>query len=462
MIPRTRIRTAVTATFGTLAGLLALTAAPAAHAASCATPQWSSSPTANTSALQSAITQCSGSSSSPGLIDLTVNNGVSTAVITSVNLASNIVLKLEKGFTLKGSPGQPSGGAMLTGSGLGNVTITGTGAIDGDGQSYWTSAVGQNNTARPKLIALTGSNLQIGSNFTDAGKPQAIVAFPSTSNDPGNALIIRNSPKEQLVIESGSKNVTIDGVWIYANPNRNANGDDLAPNTDAIDIIGTQTATIRNCLLDTGDDDIAIKSNAGGAATSNVTISHCVVGGGHGISIGGQEAAGHTLASPGVSQVTVDTVQFSGTDFGYRIKTDQTAKDSGATTGVNYRNTCMRNVQQPFLFTYAYASGTGGDLPIIANVGIDNVIATATKTQGAIVGLSNSLIGVPKSGDTGIRITNSQITGGNAFTVSNGELQVGGHSSVTTSIGSNGQVVPITDTGATLACPASITIPAQL
>ncbi|MCP1120399.1 glycoside hydrolase family 28 protein [Robbsia andropogonis] len=432
-----------------------------AQAATC-TPQWSSSSSTNTTNLQNAINKCVGTSGSPGLIDLTTNNGVSTAVITTVNLASNIVLKIESGFTLKGSPSQPSSGAMLVGNNVSNVTITGTGAIDGDGQTYWSAAVGQDNTARPKLIAITGSNLQVGSNFTDTGKAQSIVTFPSASNATGNALIIRNSPKEQLVIESGSKNVTIDGVWIYANPNRNASGDNLAPNTDAIDIIGTQTATIKNCLLDTGDDDIAIKSNAGAAATSNVNISNCVVGGGHGISIGGQEAAGNTIANPGVSQVTVDTVQFSGTDYGYRIKTDQTAKDSGATTGVTYRNTCMRNVQQPFLFTYTYASGTGGNLPIIANVSIDNVIATASKTQGAIVGLSNSLMGVPTTDNNGIRITNSKITGGNAFSVTNGELQVGSHSTVTTSIGSNGQVVPITDTGSTLSCPSSITIPAQI
>lgn len=446
-----------------LSASAALAVQASAQAATC-TPQWSSSASTNTTNLQNAIQQCaaSGTSSSPGLVDLASNNGISTAVITSVNLASNIVLKLEKGFTLKGSPAQPSSGAMLTGSNLSNLTITGTGAIDGDGQDYWPAAVGQNNTARPKLIAITGSNLQIGSNFTDAGKSQSIVAFPSSSNATGSALIIRNSPKEQLVIESGSKNVTIDGVWIYANPNRNASGDDLAPNTDAIDIIGTQTATIKNCLLDTGDDDIAIKSNAGGAATSSVNVSHCVVGGGHGISIGGQEAAGTTLAKPGVSQVTVDTMQFSGTDYGYRIKTDQTAKDSGATTGVTYRNTCMRNVQQPFLFTYAYASGTGGALPIIANVTIDNVIATATKQQGAIIGLSDSLMGVPKSGDTGISITNSQISGGKAFSVTDGELQLGSHSSATTSTGSNGQVVGIPDTGATLSCPSSITIPAQI
>jgi polygalacturonase len=446
-----------------LSTFAALVAPLHAQAKTC-TPQWSSSSSTNTTNLQNAINQCAsaGTSSSPSLVDLTSNNSVSTAVITSVTLASNIVLKLEDGFTLKGSPSQPSDSAMLTGSKLSNVTITGTGAIDGDGEAYWPAAVGKNNTARPKLISISGSHLQFGSNFTNTGKSQSLVNFPTSSNSTSKALIIRNSPKEQLVIESGSKNVTIDGVWIYANPNRNSSGYDLAPNTDAIDIIGTQTAVIKNCLLDTGDDDIAIKSTGSGGITTNVNISQCVVGGGHGISIGGQEAAGHTIANPGVSQVTVDTVEFSGTDFGYRIKTDQTTEDSGATTGVTYRNTCMRNVQQPFLFTYAYASGTGGDLPIIANVSIDNVIATATKTQGAIVGLSNSLMGEPTSDNTGIRVTNSQITGGNAFSVLDGELQVGSHSTVTTSTSTNGQVVPIQDTGATLSCPSSIKIPAQI
>ncbi|MEX3959381.1 glycoside hydrolase family 28 protein [Trinickia sp. EG282A] len=435
---------------------------PSAHAATCSTPQWTSSADTNTANLQAAINKCAGANGSVGLVDLTANNGISTAVITTVNLASNLVLKLEKGFTLKGSPSQPSDSAMLVGDKVDNLTITGTGAIDGDGQAYWPSAVGKSNTARPKLIKITGTNIKVGSNFTDAGQPQSIVTFPTSTNDPTNALIIRNSPKEQLVIESGSSNVTIDGVWIYANPAKNSSGQNLAPNTDAIDIIGTQTANIRNCLLDTGDDDVAIKSNAGSVATSNVNINHCVVGGGHGISIGGQEAAGNTIAKPGVSQVTVDTVQFFKTDYGYRIKTDETTKDSGATTGVKYLNTCMSSVVQPFLFTYAYASGTGGMPPIIANVTINNVIATGATTQGAIVGLANDLMGEPTSADKGIQMINTSITGGSKFTVGYGELQLGNHSTVSTEIKTNGQVVPISDTGPTVQCPSSIIIPKQI
>lgn len=440
-------------------GLLASLAWQAPADAATCTPQWSSSISENTTNLQNAIKQCSGSSGD--LVDLTSNNGISTAVITTVNLASNMVLKVESGFTLQGTTGLSASGAVLVGDKVSNVTITGTGTIDGDGAAYWASAVGQDNTARPKLIQISGTNIHIGSNFSDDGSAQALVSFPTETNDITNTLKIRNSPKEQLVIESGSANVTIDGVWIYANPNKNSSGKNLAPNTDGIDIIGTDTATIKNCLIDTGDDDIAIKSMAGEATTSNVTVSDCVVGGGHGISVGGQEAAGNTIAKPGVSQVTVSDIWFKGTDYGYRIKTDQTAADSGATTGVKYSNTCMVSVAQPFLFTYDYASGTGGNLPIIANVTIDNVIATATEAQGAIVGLSSSLMGVPSTGNTGISLTNSKITGGSAFTVNYGELQVGKNSTLTTKSGTDGQIVPIQDTGATLSCPSSVVIPAQ-
>lgn len=430
-----------------------------AHATTC-TPQWSNSTTTNTTNLQHAIDQCSAAGG--GLVDLRPNNGVSTAVITSVNLASDIVLKLEKGFTLKGTTGLSPNSAVLMGKNVDHLTITGTGAIDGDGAAYWASAVGQNNTARPKLILIKGTNIQIGSNFTDTGAPQALAKFPSSRNDTSNTLIIRNSPKEQLVIDSGSKNVTIDGVWIYANPARNSKGQDLAPNTDAIDIIGTKFALIQNCVLDTGDDDIAIKSNNGDATTSNIAVTNCVVGGGHGISIGGQEAAGHTIADAGVSTVTVSNIQFNGTDYGYRIKTDLTKKDSGATNDVDYSDTCMSNVGQPFLFTYAYASGNGGMPPIISNITIDNIVATAKTSQGAIVGVSSDLIGRPSTDDTGIRMTNTRISGGTKFKVTYGELQLGSHSLVNTADGTSGQVVLIKDAGPTVKCPEQIVIPTQI
>ena len=430
-----------------------------AHAA-CTAPVLNGTPAANTTNLQNAITQCS--QSGGGLIALTGNNKASPAVINTVNLASNIILKIDQDYVLKGNSGIAATSAVLVGKDIDNVTITGTGTIDGDGAAYWGPAVGQNDTPRPKLIKIKGSHINVGSNFTDGGKPQSLVKFPSTNNDISQTLKIRNSPKEQLVFEAGSSNIVVDGVWIYANPNRDSNGNDLAPNTDGIDIVGTATANISNCLIDTGDDDIAIKSNAGGPATTNVTISGCVIGGGHGISIGGQEAAGHTIAQPGVSAVTVSNIQFKGTDYGYRIKTDQSPTNSGATTGVKYSNTCMQGVGHAFLFTYLYSTATGGTLPIIANITIDNVIGSTTKSLGDIIGLSNSLMGVVHTGDTGIRMTNTKLSGPKPFGVTNGTLQLGGNSAVATQLNTSGQRVTISDSGATWSCPGSIVIPTQI
>jgi polygalacturonase len=436
-----------------------------AHA-TCADLQLGGSAAANTSSLQAAVDRCS--KATDHLITLTGDNRASPAVINTVNLASNIVLKIGRDFILQGNTGIPVTSAVLVGKDVVNVTITGTGTIDGNGASYWQDAIGQNDTPRPKLIKIKGSNIWVGSNFSDAGGGaiQPLVKFPSDSNDISQTLKIRNSPKEQLVFEAGSQNVHVDGVWIYANPNRNSAGKNLAPNTDAIDIVGTKTATITNCLLDTGDDNIAIKSNLNGPATSGVKISACVIGAGHGISIGGQEAAGHTIANPGVSDVTVSNIHFKGTDFGYRIKTDQSTTNSGATTGVKYSNTCMQNVGSAFLFTYLYTSATGGTPPIIANVTIDNVRGTVSKSQGDIIGLSGQLMGVVKMDDTGIRMTNTNLSGGKPFNVQSGTLQLGGNSlktnPPTVTANTNGQIVPLTDAGATVVCPGSIVIPPQV
>lgn len=430
-----------------------------AHAA-CTAPVLNGSAAANTTNLQNAINQCS--QSGGGLIALTGNNKASPAIINTVNLASNIILKIDQDFVLKGSTNIPASSAVLVGKDVDNVTITGTGTIDGNGAAYWAAAVGKNDTARPKLIKIKGSHIRVGANFTDSGASQSLVKFPSANNDITKTLKIRNSPKEQLEFEAGSANVVVDGVWIYANPGRNNNGDQLAPNTDGIDIVGTATATISNCLIDTGDDDIAIKSNVGEPASSNVTISGCVIGGGHGISIGGQEAAGHTIAKPGVSGVTVSNIQFKETDYGYRIKTDQSTTNSGATTGVKYSNTCMQNVGHAFLFTYLYTTATGGTAPIIANITIDNVIGTTSKSLGDIIGLPSSLMGVVHTGDTGIRMTNTKLSGPKPFGITNGTLQLGTNSAVATQLNDNGQRVPISDSGASWSCPSSIVIPGQI
>jgi polygalacturonase len=462
-------------TVAVVSGVL-LMANPVLAAQTVCAPKWVGVESTDTSLLQTAIKTCSaaGTASLPGLVDLAPNGSITKAQIKSVKLASNIVIKVEPGFVLQGpnpadvdytGTASSTPPAMLTGSGLSNVTITGSGVIDGNGAGYWTifnQGGSFENQDRQKMISISGSVIRLGANFDDTGQPHPTVTFPTSSDSTANALTVRNSPKEHVAIESGSSNVVIDGVWIYAPTGRanlgSGSNKNVAPNTDGIDIIGTATATVRNCLVDTGDDDVAIKSNAGSSTTSNVTVQACVFGGGHGLSIGGQEASG-------VSTVNVADVWFKGTDFGFRIKTDNSSEDSGITIGVSYQNACMLGVGEPLLFTYNYnGSSSGGHPPTIENVTVSNLIATSASTAGvsatlgAIDGLTDDLM------NRNIVVTQTRITGSGAapFLVTFGTLVLGSTSTVATSTGSKGTVMRTTDTAPTMSCPASITVPKQL
>ena len=64
-----------------------------------------------------------------------------------------------------------------------------------------------------------------------------------------------------------------------------------ARNSDGIDPSSSTNVTIAHCLIDTGDDNVAIK--AGGAGpTTHVTIAHNRFWNGHGMSIGSDTNGG--------------------------------------------------------------------------------------------------------------------------------------------------------------------------
>lgn len=474
--------------------LLTLTGPAAAQTAQpVCQPAWSDSEAANTDALQTAIDTCSakGTAAVPGLVRLGVQGDRRIAQIRAVTLKSNIVLKVEAGFTLLGPLPAEVGYTgidastpplMIQGKGLTNVTITGTGTIDGNGQAYWdifNRGGDYTNQSRPgKLVDLTGAKLKVGSNFDDLGQPAAIIAYPNPRNDGARALKIRNAPQVHLELESTSSDAIIDGVWITAPVERADLGTGLrknvAPNTDGIDLVGVNNdlktfVIVQNCLIDTGDDNIALKSNKANQPLTNVIIRHCVFGGGHGLSIGGQETGG-------VMNVDVSDVYFNGTDFGLKVKTDNTAKDTGVTQGLTYRNVCMANVAEPIQLTFRYtiATSPGGAAPVIKDVRFDNVVA---RDAGSVTG-QKVLLGEITGLDPGvgpfsplalvggnIMITNSALSGPDGvtpFTVTDGALILGTRSAVSVTTGLNGTVTRVADTGPTITCPDRIIIPPQI
>jgi polygalacturonase len=94
----------------------------------------------------------------------------------------------------------------------------------------------------------------------------------------------------------------------------------VAQNSDALDLESCRRAIIRDCVFDTGDDGICIKSglNAAGrrigVPTEDVLVENCVVYHAHGGFTIGSEMSG------GVRNLRVNNCFFMGTDTGLRFK----------------------------------------------------------------------------------------------------------------------------------------------
>ena len=89
-----------------------------------------------------------------------------------------------------------------------------------------------------------------------------------------------------------------------------------------------------------GDDDFTC-----GGGTSDVLITNCTYGYGHGVSIG-------SGTSGGVSNITVINCTFNNTELGIRIKSDRDR--GGFVHNLSYLNLRMTNVECPILIYGSY------------------------------------------------------------------------------------------------------------
>ena len=112
-----------------------------------------------------------------------------------------------------------------------------------------------------------------------------------------------------IAFKNGGGNITIQGITI------NTSG--TSPNTDGIDLIGTN-CLVQNCSISDGDDNIALGTSSSGVPSSDTVITNCAFGSGHGVSIGSNTAGG-------VSNLTVIRCTFNGTDYGIRMKSNDPA-----------------------------------------------------------------------------------------------------------------------------------------
>ena len=125
-------------------------------------------------------------------------------------------------------------------------------------------------------------------------------------------------------------------------------------NGDGIDVDSTSNVLIEDCIFNTGDDCVALKSGmdadgrAVGIPTVNVTVRNTHFFQGHGCSIGSD-------MSGGISNAVFENLVFNGTHSGVRIK-DQRGR-GGYVRNITYRNATMDGVESVLRINQFYHGG---------------------------------------------------------------------------------------------------------
>jgi hypothetical protein len=304
-------------------------------------------------------------------------------------LDSNAVLLGSQGFNdYRTAEGKVAG--LINADHLSNVTLCGEGAIDGAGEPWWPAVreAKRNGTAEPRR------------------RPK-MVNFSHCQGLTVRDVTLRNSPSFHLV-PTDCNDVLIDHVTIKAPGN--------SPNTDAIDPGPCRNLRIVNCILDVGDDNVAIKAGhpvpGQDFCCEDMIISNCTCLHGHGISIGSETAGG-------VSNLVVIDCTFDGTVSGIRIKTAR--GKGGQVENVLYKNLTMNNVTRPIDIACYYpkvpktdtARAGGAGTPSYHDIRIENLSGTCPQSVGLIVGLPESLVrnvtltGVHLKTETGLLVKNA-------------------------------------------------------
>jgi polygalacturonase len=324
----------------------------------------------NTAAIQKAINTAESASGGKVLIPAGVY------LCGPLQFGSSLDLQIDSGAVLKFLPfdrypgGTSAGTDFISGSNLHDIAITGKGAIDGQGSPWWPYAKVKG-ARRPRMIALKECERILIENVT-----------------------LMNSPMFHIAISGRSSNVTVSGVIVRAP----ASDDSVDPshNTDACDVSGSNIL-IKNCDISTGDDNFTC-----GGGTSNVHITGCKYGYGHGLSIG-------SYTRGGVDNFLIENCSFTNTEAGIRIKSDRGR--GGLVQNLTYRNLQMTNVGIPILIYAAYmapereyrnlqkltpeiaagypAASVSDLTPVYKNIRFENITATAErgKRAGLIWGL---------------------------------------------------------------------------
>lgn len=275
-----------------------------------------------------------------------------------------------------------------------NIAITGTGTLDGQGKAGFWKWHGN---------ARYGGDVKIKSQRADRDKLYD--------------MMTRNVPLEQRVFGEGHwlrpqfiqpykcKNVLIEGVKIVDSPMwevhpvlcenvivRKLSIVTHGPNNDGCDPESCKDVLIEDCLFDTGDDCIAIKSGRNNdgrrlkTPTENIIVRGCTMKDGHGGVTIGSEISG------GVRNLFVENCQMDSPDLWNAFRVKNNASRGGLLENFYFRNVTIGEVSHAVITVdFNYEEGAKGEhTPVMRNFYVENVTSRKSKYAMDAQGFPNA------------------------------------------------------------------------
>lgn len=303
--------------------------------------------TVNTRAIQAAIDACGAAGGG------TVVVPAGHFITGTLWLRDRIEFHLESGAVLKGSADlsdynaldayqqnfecrdeEWNGTHLILAVEVSDVSITGPGTIDGNGQAFFADPV----SFWPASF-IWRDGLALAKDKEHLRPGQMIVCCESR-NIRIRDLTMRNATCWCCLLH-GCEDVFIQGLKINNPPD--------AANTDGIDIDCCRNVTVRDCIIDTGDDAITLRGVPSclkdkARVCENIVVSNCVVG------------SSSSVFRIGVGDGVIRNAAFSNImitrgGIGLHFQSAFSPTRGVAISNITFRDVYARNVAFPFVIT---------------------------------------------------------------------------------------------------------------
>jgi polygalacturonase len=365
--------------------------------------------TINTKAINAAIQACSKAGGGRVIVP------VGTWLTGAIYLKSNVNLHLEdsarfsrdtKDYPIVATRWEGmecmNYSALIYANGETNIAVTGNGTLDGnaDREHWWNWVYGgpavNQLTARNKLHEYMHQKTDPKTRVFGDGsflRPN-FIQFQNSRNIRIADVKIMNSPM-WIIHPLLSENITIESVKVISH----------GPNNDGCDPESCKNVLIKNCLFDTGDDCIAIKSGRDedgrriGRPAENHIVENCIMKDGHGGVTIGSEIAG------GVRNIYVINCTMDSKDLDRVLRLKTSSSRGGIIENVFMKDIKVGTYKDAALSFNMFYETPGNFMPTIRNIWIENLDVEKGGNFGVFVHA------YPESPVQNLRVVNSNIRG---------------------------------------------------